>query len=160
MFPRLSKDIVAASYPDMEITLFKGDLGREIYSMLPPLSEAIKLCDLYMEHGAYAWALYLLYMPQHVLTYIFTGGALFLEKNYMIHISAESTKPSTHILTHLLLSMPIYILCHDQSQRSHMLACDITSVCDICTRCLIRPGTTPIFDRITRILPLVACVSY
>jgi hypothetical protein len=58
MFPRLSKDIVDASYPDMEITLHKGGLGRQIFEMLPPLSEAIKLCELYLEHGTYTWAVH------------------------------------------------------------------------------------------------------
>jgi hypothetical protein len=53
MFPRLSKDIVDAAYPDLEITLYKGGLGRQIFDMLPPLSEAVKLCELYLEHGTY-----------------------------------------------------------------------------------------------------------
>lgn len=58
MFPRLSKNIVEAAYPDMEITLQKDDLGKQIFDMLPPLSEAIKLCDLYMEHRTYTCAVY------------------------------------------------------------------------------------------------------
>jgi hypothetical protein len=53
MFPRLSKDIVQASFPDMEISLPNALLGRQIFNTLPPLSEAIKLCELYMEHGKY-----------------------------------------------------------------------------------------------------------
>jgi len=56
MFPRLSKEIVEASCPDSEIVIYKEDLGRQVLDMLPPFAEAIKLCDLYMEHGIYTWA--------------------------------------------------------------------------------------------------------
>lgn len=29
------------------------DLGNEIFSLLPPLGEAVRLCELYLEHGKY-----------------------------------------------------------------------------------------------------------
>ncbi|CAK5265644.1 unnamed protein product [Mycena citricolor] len=48
---RLSKRIVSLAFPDLE----KMDLslGREIYGHLPPLSEAIELCDMYVTHATY-----------------------------------------------------------------------------------------------------------
>ncbi|KIK58189.1 hypothetical protein GYMLUDRAFT_45397 [Collybiopsis luxurians FD-317 M1] len=32
-----------------------SELGKEIFSLLPPLSEAIRLCELYLEHGKYMY---------------------------------------------------------------------------------------------------------
>ncbi|KAJ7842233.1 fungal-specific transcription factor domain-containing protein [Mycena olivaceomarginata] len=49
--PRLSRRIIESSFPDSDI--IDDDLGREIFELLPPLSEAIRLCDIYLEHGAY-----------------------------------------------------------------------------------------------------------
>jgi hypothetical protein len=54
-FPRLSKEIINAAYPDAEIAAPNHDLGRKLLNMLPPLSEAIQLCELYLEHGKYMW---------------------------------------------------------------------------------------------------------
>ncbi|KAJ7511773.1 fungal-specific transcription factor domain-containing protein [Mycena galericulata] len=48
---RLSRRIVELSFPDPDIV--DEDLGREIYQLLPELSEAIRLVDTYLEHGAY-----------------------------------------------------------------------------------------------------------
>ncbi|KAJ4470836.1 fungal-specific transcription factor domain-containing protein [Lentinula aciculospora] len=31
------------------------DLGKEVFSLLPPLSEAIRLCELYLEYGKYMY---------------------------------------------------------------------------------------------------------
>ncbi|KAJ7631664.1 fungal-specific transcription factor domain-containing protein [Mycena polygramma] len=49
--PRLSRRIIESNFPDSEV--FDEDLGREIIELLPPLSEAIRLCDTYLEHGSY-----------------------------------------------------------------------------------------------------------
>ncbi|KAJ7207535.1 fungal-specific transcription factor domain-containing protein, partial [Mycena pura] len=49
--PRLSRRITELSFPDPEVV--DEELGCEIFELLPPLSEAIRLCDTYLEHGAY-----------------------------------------------------------------------------------------------------------
>ncbi|KAJ7239764.1 fungal-specific transcription factor domain-containing protein [Mycena haematopus] len=49
--PRLSRRIIEASFPDSDVV--DDDLRREIFELLPPLSEAIRLCDMYLEHGSY-----------------------------------------------------------------------------------------------------------
>ncbi|KAF7302363.1 Zn(2)-C6 fungal-type domain-containing protein [Mycena chlorophos] len=48
---RLPKRISDIAFPDAEVK--DNDLGREVYELLPPLSEAIRLCDTYLEHGVY-----------------------------------------------------------------------------------------------------------
>ncbi|KAF5384815.1 hypothetical protein D9615_000960 [Tricholomella constricta] len=50
---RLSKQLTERSYPDPEIC--DPALGREIFSSLPPLSEAIHLCEIYQEHGKFMY---------------------------------------------------------------------------------------------------------
>ncbi|KAJ7617219.1 fungal-specific transcription factor domain-containing protein [Roridomyces roridus] len=49
--PRLSRRIVELSFPDLDVV--DQELGQEIYEHLPPLSEAMALVDVYVEHGAY-----------------------------------------------------------------------------------------------------------
>ncbi|KAJ6541643.1 fungal-specific transcription factor domain-containing protein [Mycena capillaripes] len=49
--PRLSRRIIESTFPDSDV--LDEELGREIIELLPPLSEAIRLCDTYLEHGAY-----------------------------------------------------------------------------------------------------------
>ncbi|CAK5268145.1 unnamed protein product [Mycena citricolor] len=49
--PRLSPRIVEFSLSDSSGTNI--DIGREIYGYLPPLSEAIQLCEMYVSHAAY-----------------------------------------------------------------------------------------------------------
>ncbi|KAF8215723.1 fungal-specific transcription factor domain-containing protein [Mycena galopus ATCC 62051] len=51
--PRLSRRIIESSFPDSDSDTFDEDLGREVFDLLPPLSEAIRLCDMYLEHGNY-----------------------------------------------------------------------------------------------------------
>lgn len=46
-FPRVSRRIIEASCP--EITGVDPALVEEIFSLLPPLSEAIRLCEIYLE---------------------------------------------------------------------------------------------------------------
>ncbi|KAJ7083350.1 fungal-specific transcription factor domain-containing protein [Mycena belliarum] len=50
--PRLSRRIVELSFPDLDVP-DDDEVGREIFEMLPPLSEAIRLCETYLEHGQY-----------------------------------------------------------------------------------------------------------
>ncbi|KAJ7053870.1 fungal-specific transcription factor domain-containing protein [Mycena amicta] len=49
--PRLPKRITDLSFPDCEVA--DSELAREVFQFLPPLSEAIRLCDTYLEHGGY-----------------------------------------------------------------------------------------------------------
>ncbi|KAJ7157332.1 fungal-specific transcription factor domain-containing protein [Mycena filopes] len=48
---RLSRRILELSTPDVEV--FDEDLEREIIEHLPVLSEAMRLCNTYLEHAAY-----------------------------------------------------------------------------------------------------------
>ncbi|KAF9461945.1 fungal-specific transcription factor domain-containing protein [Collybia nuda] len=50
---RLSKRAVEPAFPEPEIA--DHELGREVFSMLPPLSEAIHLCEIYQEYGKYLY---------------------------------------------------------------------------------------------------------
>jgi hypothetical protein len=43
--------MVEPLFPEPEVT--DHELGREVFTMLPPLSEAIHLCEIYQEHGKY-----------------------------------------------------------------------------------------------------------
>ncbi|KAF7340940.1 Zn(2)-C6 fungal-type domain-containing protein [Mycena sanguinolenta] len=58
--PRLSRRIIEScfplpdSLPDSDgVDKCNSGIGREIFELLPPLSEAIRLCDMYLEHGSY-----------------------------------------------------------------------------------------------------------
>ncbi|KII88009.1 hypothetical protein PLICRDRAFT_162945 [Plicaturopsis crispa FD-325 SS-3] len=55
-FPRLSYRILQASIPVLDGAFIDRDLGNEIFSLLPPLGEAVRLCELYLEHGKYIWS--------------------------------------------------------------------------------------------------------
>ncbi|KAG5638504.1 hypothetical protein H0H81_012309 [Sphagnurus paluster] len=48
---RLSKKFIEACWP--ETCAADPALGEEIFGLLPPLSEAIRLCEIYQEHGKY-----------------------------------------------------------------------------------------------------------
>ncbi|KAG7100165.1 hypothetical protein E1B28_001945 [Marasmius oreades] len=52
--PRISKKIMASSCTDSEKD--PESLGGELLSMLPTLSEAIRLCEVYLEHGKYFYS--------------------------------------------------------------------------------------------------------
>lgn len=54
MFPRLSKLIVDASFPDLEVAAMNEALGKHIMSLLPSWEEAVKLCEIYLGHGTYS----------------------------------------------------------------------------------------------------------
>ncbi|GLB43693.1 putative fungal specific transcription factor [Lyophyllum shimeji] len=49
--PRLSKRLIELS----ELQACDAALGREIFSLLPTLSEAIHLCEIYQEHGKFMY---------------------------------------------------------------------------------------------------------
>ncbi|KAJ7610086.1 fungal-specific transcription factor domain-containing protein [Roridomyces roridus] len=49
--PRLSRRIIELSCNDSDVV--DQELGQEIYEHLPPLSEALTLMEVYLEHGAY-----------------------------------------------------------------------------------------------------------
>ncbi|KAF7321290.1 Zn(2)-C6 fungal-type domain-containing protein [Mycena kentingensis (nom. inval.)] len=49
--PRLSRRITEIAFPHCEVA--DPDLTREVMDFLPSLSEAIRLCDTYLHHGAY-----------------------------------------------------------------------------------------------------------
>ena len=55
-FPRLTKEIISAAYPDAEITTDDTSLASLILSLLPPPPEALLLCESYLLHGSYAWS--------------------------------------------------------------------------------------------------------
>ncbi|KAK0209213.1 fungal-specific transcription factor domain-containing protein [Desarmillaria ectypa] len=52
VLPRVSKRIIESTCADPS----DESLGHEIFSLLPPLSEAVRLCEVYLEHGKYLYA--------------------------------------------------------------------------------------------------------
>ncbi|KAF8956467.1 hypothetical protein BDZ97DRAFT_1925478 [Flammula alnicola] len=52
--PRLSKRMMEASFPDPEIR--DDGLLSEVLDLLPPHSEALHLCDLYLEYGKFLYS--------------------------------------------------------------------------------------------------------
>ncbi|KIY72318.1 hypothetical protein CYLTODRAFT_440727 [Cylindrobasidium torrendii FP15055 ss-10] len=53
LLPRLSRRLMDSYSCDSD--LHDENVGREAFSMLPPLSEAMRLCDLYLDHGRYLY---------------------------------------------------------------------------------------------------------
>ncbi|KAG2141099.1 fungal-specific transcription factor domain-containing protein [Suillus clintonianus] len=54
-FPRLSKQILDAWLPGSDNVPFDNGLWKPVYSYLPPLSEAIRLSEIYLEWGKVLW---------------------------------------------------------------------------------------------------------
>lgn len=52
VLPRISKRIIESNCADP----LDESLGHEIFSLLPPLSEAAHLCEVYLEHGKYLYS--------------------------------------------------------------------------------------------------------
>ncbi|RDB24336.1 putative transcriptional regulatory protein C1F7.11c [Hypsizygus marmoreus] len=50
---RLTKQMTDSVFPEPEVA--DKALGREVFALLPPLSEAIRLCEVYQEHGKYMY---------------------------------------------------------------------------------------------------------
>ncbi|KAF9071992.1 hypothetical protein BDP27DRAFT_1321271 [Rhodocollybia butyracea] len=49
----ICRDDSGPDYDDSCSQLDVHEIGREVFSLLPPLSEAIRLCELYLEHGKF-----------------------------------------------------------------------------------------------------------
>ncbi len=69
VLPRISKRIIESNCADP----LDESLGHEIFSLLPPLSEAVHLCEVYLEHGKY------LYAPS-------VGGVITFASHYLLDI--------------------------------------------------------------------------
>ncbi|OJA19276.1 hypothetical protein AZE42_04492 [Rhizopogon vesiculosus] len=54
-FPRLSKQILDAWLPGSESVSFDNGLRQPVFSYLPPLSEAVRLSEIYLEWGKALW---------------------------------------------------------------------------------------------------------
>lgn len=54
-FPRLSKQILDAWLPGSDSAPVDNGLWKPVYSYLPPLSEAIRLSEIYLEWGQVLW---------------------------------------------------------------------------------------------------------
>ncbi|KAG1726155.1 hypothetical protein EDB19DRAFT_1897685 [Suillus lakei] len=54
-FPRLSKQILDAWLPGSGSAPFDNGLWKPVYSYLPPLSEAVRLSEIYLEWGKVLW---------------------------------------------------------------------------------------------------------
>ncbi|KAF8987262.1 hypothetical protein BDQ17DRAFT_1435765 [Cyathus striatus] len=52
VLPRLSHRLTQTSFPQSKVADTIG-LGREVLNMLPPLSEAVKLCEVSLEYGKF-----------------------------------------------------------------------------------------------------------
>ncbi|KAK7063598.1 Zn(2)-C6 fungal-type domain-containing protein [Favolaschia claudopus] len=100
--PRLSRRIIETSFPSSDIP--DDGLGRDIYAMLPPLSEAIRLCDLYLEHGAYlSICLMRTELIDEILEFVYRAGSFDGLKNhhalallFVVFAIAAILDPSKH----------------------------------------------------------------
>ncbi|EGN93676.1 hypothetical protein SERLA73DRAFT_163437 [Serpula lacrymans var. lacrymans S7.3] len=54
-FPRLSKPIIDAWLPESDLAPVDHELRKQVFGLLPSLSEAIRLCDIYLEYGQMMW---------------------------------------------------------------------------------------------------------
>lgn len=52
-FPRLSPKSFEESVKGYEVPLEDPDCTRQVFQLLPSLSHACHLCDIYLEHGDY-----------------------------------------------------------------------------------------------------------
>ncbi|KAF7298747.1 Zn(2)-C6 fungal-type domain-containing protein [Mycena indigotica] len=79
--PRLPKRITDLSFPDCEVT--DSDLASEVFGFLPPLSEAIRLCDIYFEHGAYlSFTLQRTELLDDVLDAVYRAGSFAMMRTH------------------------------------------------------------------------------
>ncbi|KIJ13816.1 hypothetical protein PAXINDRAFT_170130 [Paxillus involutus ATCC 200175] len=53
--PRLSRRVLDAWMPDNDLTPVDDELRKLVMGHLPPLSEAIRLCDIYLDWGKTLW---------------------------------------------------------------------------------------------------------
>ncbi|KAJ7146435.1 fungal-specific transcription factor domain-containing protein [Mycena epipterygia] len=79
--PRLSRRIIELGlFPDPDV--LDVDLGREVFEMLPPLSQAIRLCEMYLEHASYlSTTLQRTELLDEVLDPVYRAGSFETMKN-------------------------------------------------------------------------------
>ncbi|KAJ3547759.1 hypothetical protein NM688_g5369 [Phlebia brevispora] len=54
-YPRLSPELFEEATKGFETTSHKPELKRQVLQMLPSLSSACRLCEIFLEHGEYIW---------------------------------------------------------------------------------------------------------
>ncbi|KAG1831964.1 hypothetical protein DFJ58DRAFT_719530 [Suillus subalutaceus] len=99
-FPRLSKQILDAWLPGSDSVPFDNGLWKPVYSYLPPLSEAVRLSEIYLEWGKVLWTpltrseLFdnILGSVYRAKSYLFIGLAVKL--GYRVHLSSARWKLS------------------------------------------------------------------
>ncbi|KAG1742635.1 uncharacterized protein EDB91DRAFT_1051663, partial [Suillus paluster] len=100
-FPRLPKQILDAWLPGSDSIPFDNGLWKPVYSYLPPLSEAVRLSEIYLEWGKVFWnPLTRSDLFDNVLgsvyrankSYVFMGLAVKL--GYRVHLSSARWKLS------------------------------------------------------------------
>ncbi|KAJ6601099.1 fungal-specific transcription factor domain-containing protein [Mycena vulgaris] len=100
--PRLSRRIIELSFPDLDVQ--DEDLGQEVFEMLPSLSEAIRLCDTYLEHGTYLpMALQRTELIDEVLEAVYRAGSFETMRNrhalsllFVVFATAAILDPGRH----------------------------------------------------------------
>ncbi|KAI0673870.1 fungal-specific transcription factor domain-containing protein [Trametes maxima] len=53
--PRLSQALVDEANKELDIPLRNFEIGQQMCNLLPPLSQACKLCETFLEYGKFAW---------------------------------------------------------------------------------------------------------
>lgn len=151
-FPRLSKEIINAAYPDAEIAAPNHDLGRKLLNMLPPLSEAIQLCELYLEHGKYMCeSLYLSYCYLNLWSQVVSSSS-----SWVIRSTPQQNLPTWVCINPWLYLFSTDEFCYGKRVRNFLVFFRTrVSIRSIRARRTRRPSSTPDLCRITRILLLV-----
>ncbi|KAF9021153.1 hypothetical protein BDZ89DRAFT_1019781 [Hymenopellis radicata] len=54
VLPRVSKRVIQYYCADYDVT--DEEIGHEVFNLLPPLSEAVRLCEVYLEAGRFIYA--------------------------------------------------------------------------------------------------------
>ncbi|KAH9837369.1 fungal-specific transcription factor domain-containing protein [Rhodofomes roseus] len=54
-FPRLSALLVAEAQLELDTPCRNTEIRHEIYALMPSLSQACRLCEIFMEYGQYIW---------------------------------------------------------------------------------------------------------
>lgn len=55
--PHLSKQLIKEAFMDLDSQCTDHEVGRELFTLLPTLSQACRLCDIFLEHGQFACAI-------------------------------------------------------------------------------------------------------
>ncbi|KAH7911612.1 hypothetical protein BJ138DRAFT_1135262 [Hygrophoropsis aurantiaca] len=107
ILPRLSKQIMDAWIPESELVPIDNSLRKSVMALLPPLSEAIRLCDIYLEWGKTLWnplsrsallddILASVYRADR--SYVFIGLAVKL--SYRVYLHSARWKLSNSVTQH------------------------------------------------------------